>query len=134
MKNIFLKSSSIIKFSFLLLLILLPTNGLAYASQKATKYYLPSYAVPAANYATTTNSHQAPSCFQAFPYLKASSILADLQGPDYVKAGVDFTITLVTGEDFPLLLNQEVSFFESFEDEAYQLIGISNLDEQGKPS
>ena len=55
-----------------------------------------------------------------------------MQGPDYVKAGVDFTITLVTGEDFPLLLNQEVSFFESFEDQTSQLIGTSNLDEQGK--
>ncbi|MGI6317930.1 MAG: hypothetical protein ACOX1J_04255 [Dethiobacteria bacterium] len=132
MKNIFHKSSSIIKFFFLLFLILLPANGLAYASQKATKYYLPSYAVPAANDANITYNNKAPSYFQAFPYLKASSILADLKGPDYVKAGVDFTITLVTGEDFPLLLNQEVSFFESFEDEAYQLIGRSNLDEQGK--
>ncbi len=131
MENIFHKSNGIIKFFFLLLLIFLPVSGSANASQKA-KYYLPSYAVPAANYSNSTNSHQASSNFQGLSYLKASSILADLQGPDYVKAGVDFTITLVTGEDFPLLLNQEVSFFESFEDQTSQLIGTSNLDEQGK--
>ncbi|HHT47631.1 MAG TPA: hypothetical protein GX004_10175 [Firmicutes bacterium] len=120
MVNLFNKSNFFVKllFSIFTLLLLLPASGAVSACYNG-KYYLPSYA---------------PS-IEKFPEniynIKASSVLANLKGPKNVKAGESFTITLATGEGFPLLRNQEVSFFESYEGQKSRLIGISRLDYRG---
>lgn len=60
-----------------------------------------------------------------------TSLDISLKSSDRVKAGEDFTISLVTGENFPLLLNQEVALFESFAGETFKPIKSSRLDKNG---
>lgn len=121
MANLFNKSNIFVKLFFsllLILLLLLPPSGPVSACYTG-KYYLPSYAASVEKFPENIYN------------IKASSVLANLKGPGNVKAGESFTITLATGEGFPLLRNQEVSFFESYEGQKSQLIGISRLDYRG---
>lgn len=97
--------SAFIKLTILALLPLLPATGMA-SSLGENKSNLPAVSLD-------------------------TSLDISLKSPDRVKAGEDFTISLVTGENFPLLLNQEAALFESFAGEAFKLVKSSRLDKNG---
>ena len=63
--------------------------------------------------------------------LETSAAGLNLIAPAEVRAGETFTISLVTGEGFPLLLNQEAAFFESLAGGPFTLAGIAGIDDKG---
>ncbi|NLL58097.1 MAG: hypothetical protein GX244_06265 [Firmicutes bacterium] len=98
---------------FLLLLAMVsPANG----SGKG-KFYLPTH-LPSSR----------PGYADA---LESPAAGINLNAPAEVRAGETFTISLVTGEGFPLLLNQEAAFFESLAGGPFALAGIAGIDDKG---
>jgi hypothetical protein len=98
---------------FLLLLAMVsPANG----SGKG-KFYLPTH-LPSSR----------PGYADA---LESPAAGINLNAPAEIRAGETFTISLVTGEGFPLLLNQEAAFFESLAGGPFALAGIAGIDDKG---
>ncbi len=74
------------------------------------------------------------SVFFSFSTLASAANLLNLHAPERVTAGKSFVLSLSTGKEFPLLVNEDAAFFESCDGEEPRLAGICTLDAQGKAS
>lgn len=70
-------------------------------------------------------------CITLFSFSVSAAGLLNLEAPDQVTAGKDFVLSLNTGEEFPLLVNEDAAFFESYNGGEPRLAGICTLDAQG---